>query len=165
MFFKYLWYLIRHKWYVMIECFKLGQYWRGITHDLSKLRPSEFIPYMRYFYGNYPSFEIIKRHPEFTGYLTKEQVERDFDEAWLKHIHRNPHHWQHWILREDSGKIKVLNMPEKYILEMIADWHGAGMAITGKKNTKEWYLKNRDKMQLSPFTKESVEIMLGFLLD
>jgi len=165
MFFKYLWYLIRHKWYVMIECFKLGQYWRGITHDLSKFRPSEFIPYMRYFYGNYPLFESIKRHPEFTGYLKKEQVERDFDEAWLKHIHRNPHHWQHWVLREDSGKIKVLNMPEKYILEMIADWHGAGMAITGKKNTKEWYLKNGDKMQLSPFTRESVEIMLGFLLD
>jgi len=49
----YLKYIIRHKWYVGIECFKMGVYWRGITHDLSKFLPSEFIPYAKYFYGDY----------------------------------------------------------------------------------------------------------------
>ena len=55
---KYLWYVIRHKWYVGIECFKKGLYWQGLVHDSSKLFPSEFIPYARYFYG---SKEGIKR--------------------------------------------------------------------------------------------------------
>lgn len=31
-----------HKWLVMKHCFRLGLYWRGLTHDLSKYMPSEF---------------------------------------------------------------------------------------------------------------------------
>ena len=54
MYYKYLQYVIKHKYYVMIECFKVGLYWRGLVHDMSKFRPSEFIPYARYFYGDYP---------------------------------------------------------------------------------------------------------------
>ena len=45
-FFRYLSYVIRHRWFVMIECFKRGLIWRGLTHDLSKFHPSEFFPYM-----------------------------------------------------------------------------------------------------------------------
>jgi len=49
---KYLKYILKHKWYVMIECFKNGLIWRGLMHDLSKFLPSEFIPYANFFYGN-----------------------------------------------------------------------------------------------------------------
>jgi hypothetical protein len=52
---------------------------------------------------------------------TKEEVEADFDRAWLRHLHRNKHHPQHWVLIEDSGAIVCLPMPYIYILEMIAD--------------------------------------------
>lgn len=38
--FKYLSYIIRHKWFVFIAACKLGIPWRGITHDLSKLMPA-----------------------------------------------------------------------------------------------------------------------------
>ena len=49
---KYLLYVIQHKYYVFIECWKDGLYWHGITHDLSKFMPSEFFPYARWIYGS-----------------------------------------------------------------------------------------------------------------
>ena len=126
---KYLKYLIKHKYYVTVECFKRGLYWRGLTHDLSKFLPDEFIPYMNFFYGK-----------------SKEFAQSQFDFAWLKHQKRNPHHWQWWILKEDSGEYKIFEMSREYREEMLCDWHGAGKAIMGKNsNTKEWYLKNKDK--------------------
>ena len=33
---RYLWYVIRHKWFVGVECVKRGLWWRGLVHDLSK---------------------------------------------------------------------------------------------------------------------------------
>ena len=40
---KYLSYVLRHKWFVMLACFKVKLFWQGITHDLSKFLPDEFI--------------------------------------------------------------------------------------------------------------------------
>ena len=62
-YFKYLSYVLRHRWFVFIECCKLGIPWRGLVHDLSKFIPSEFIPYARYFYGRE---DTIRR--DKTGY-------------------------------------------------------------------------------------------------
>jgi len=124
---------LRHKWFVFLECCKLGIPWRGIVHDLSKFRPSEWVPYCGFFYGGGP-----------------EVWAEGFDSAWLAHQNRNPHHWQWWVLQEDDGGEKVLDMPMQYRKEMLADWVGAGKAIWGKNsNTKEWYLRNRDVMKLS----------------
>ena len=55
-------YVIRHKWFVFLEACKLGIVWLGLTHDLSKFRLDEWIPYANYFYG--------KRHNvrDKTGY-------------------------------------------------------------------------------------------------
>jgi len=128
---RYLWYVIRHKWYVSIACFKVGLYWRGITHDMSKLRPSEFFPYAKFFYGS-----SYNQH--------------EFDFAWLLHQKRNKHHWQWWILREDDGGTKVFQMDLESVEEMVCDWIGAGRAINGKNDCVEWYRANRHKMQLNP---------------
>ena len=32
-----------HKMWVMRYCFRCGLYWQGLTHDLSKLAPVEFL--------------------------------------------------------------------------------------------------------------------------
>ena len=145
MFIKYLKYLIKHKYYVTVECFKRGLYWRGITHDLSKFLPDEFIPYMNFFYGK-----------------SKEFAQNQFYFAWLKHQKRNPHHWQWWILKEDSGEYKIFEMSREYREEMLCDWHGAGKAIMGKNsNTKEWYLKNKDKIIIGPYTRKWIEEQLN----
>ncbi|MBI2934662.1 MAG: hypothetical protein HYY29_03725 [Chloroflexi bacterium] len=147
---RYAKYVLRHKWYVFIACCRLGIPWQGITHDLSKFRPSEWGPYAEYFYG---------KHRITAPCVT----EAFFDEAWLFHQHRNPHHWQYWLLREDSSPdIKIMHMPDKYRREMLADWRGAGRAITGKDDTLTWYTKNKDRMTLHYTTREWIEDQLRF---
>jgi hypothetical protein len=138
---KYAWYVIRHKWFVFTECCKLGIPVQGTVHDLSKLLPDEFIPYMNYFYGN--------------------KNEQAFDLAWNHHQKRNKHHHQYWVLREDSSKVKVMEMPMRYRKEMLADWRGAGKA-QGKPDTKEWYIANRNKMVLGEETRKWIEEQLGY---
>jgi hypothetical protein len=102
---KYLKTLLRHKWFVFVEACKLGIPLLGVLHDLSKFLPDEFIPYARYFNGEYPDQEkadLIWRHRYVRITLTKEKVERDFNLAWLKHQRRNKHHWQWWYLMNDE---------------------------------------------------------------
>lgn len=144
---KNLSYILRHKWFVFLECYKEKIIWRGITHDLSKFLSSEFFAYAEFFYGKH------KHRVEF--YQGGEDIE--FDKAWLKHIYKNPHHWQFWILREDEGRTKILEMPIKYRKEMLCDWRGAAKSQFGKDNTKEWYYKHKDKMRLAPKTREWIE--------
>lgn len=156
---KYMKYVIGHKWYVMLECFKCGLYWRGITHDLSKLLPSEFIPYAQYFYGN-QSKDGINRGRKNGSYRAGETIDDRFNYAWLLHQKRNKHHWQYWVLPLDDGGVKIFEIPEKYMLEMICDWNGAGMAINGKKDTLNWYNKNKEHMQLNPKTRANIESRL-----
>lgn len=165
MYWKYFKYVLRHKWFVFLECYKMNQIWRGITHDLSKFRLDEFIPYARYFYGKYPDIVDVLDKPQYNlnFTFTKQMVQRRFDVAWLKHQHRNPHHWQHWILQEDDGDCKYLIMHHKYYKEMLADWKGAGRAITGSKDPNEcknWYLKNRDKIKVHSAVRTWIEMSL-----
>lgn len=149
MFFKYLWYIIRHKWYVGIECLKIGlPIWVALGHDLSKLLPDEFIPYMKQFYSGR---QIKDENGEFISYA-------DFDMAWNHHQKRNPHHWQYWLLTMDSGKTFPLEMPARYWKEMVADWRGMSKTVGG--TTLYWYSKNRDKIQLHPTTRRYVEDMV-----
>jgi hypothetical protein len=138
--------------------------WRGVVHDISKLLPSEFIPYARYFYGNYPNRSEVSTAMkyEYTG-LYRDEIEEQFDMSWLKHIHRNPHHWQYWILREDDGDTKLIPIPMIYIKEMIADWMGAGMAISGRKDALPWYETNKENIILHSDTRRIVEHSLHYI--
>lgn len=155
--FKYLKYLLKHKWYVFKEACRLGIPWRGLVHDLSKLRPREWFPYAEYFYGDRSCITI-----SVTSTSIKDDRKEAFDLAWLQHQHSNPHHWQYWILREDSGETKILEMPDAYRKEMLADWIGAGKAILGNTaDTKGWYLRNKDKILLGEETRGWIEAMLG----
>lgn len=160
-FWAYLSYVIRHKRFVYSEGRKLGVgRWRLLVHDLSKLLPCEFIPYMRYFYGGpYPSiieFSGDVRNMYLSAGCYREAVKAGFDAAWLHHQHANKHHWQSWILREDNGDTKALPMPWPYWLEMVADWKGAGLAV-GKPDTAGWYRRQQGRQLLHPDTREKVE--------
>jgi hypothetical protein len=92
--------------------------------------------------------------------VSEHTKKEDFDYAWLRHIHKNKHHWQHWVLRYDDGQKIPLRMPDKYIKEMVCDWIGAGIAITGKREADKWYAANKDKMNLNIFTQIQVEYYL-----
>lgn len=163
---RYMSYIARHKFFVLLAGLLTGaNLWRLLIHDWSKLLPSEWLPYTRFFYGDYPSWNEVKEAcPGYSSH-TKESVSSEFDAAWLRHIHRNDHHWQFWVLREDSGNVKCLEMPEAAVREMVADWMGAGRAITGRWRACEWYRENEHKMQLHPTTRQRVvEILTAMSL-
>lgn len=113
--------------------------------------------------------EVVKEFWALDGEIYREPEKRAFDRAWLHHQHANPHHWQHWVLREDDGGTKVLQMPEPLVREMVADWAGAGRAITGKWGMAEWYRKTMPHRQLHPTTArrvgELVQVIEGWIAD
>lgn len=134
-------YIVRHKWFVFVAGRKTGtSLWRLLRHDWSKVLPSEWFAYADYFYSKGSKVE--------------------FDRAWLRHIHRQDHHWNHWVLRVDIGAVKCLEMPESAWREMVADWMGAGRAIHGRWEAFEWYSKNSNNIQLHYVTRFKVEKLL-----
>jgi hypothetical protein len=144
-------YLLRHKWFVLLACRRTGAgLWRGLVHDLSKFLPSEWFAYAATFYAADGT----------SRYAPDEQ----FDAAWLHHQRRNRHHWQYWVLLQDGGREKPLPMPERFVREMVADWMGAGLAQS-KKDTRAWYLANRQNMRLHPLTEARAEQILFDKLD
>ena len=165
---QYLRYVLRHKWYVFQYGWQLGIPWLALLHDNSKFLPAEWFPYAEYFYGGphqpwseisgyekYNYFELARKR-------SKEGVKEAFDLAWLHHQKRNKHHWQWWVLQNDEDGVLALPMPDRYRREMLADWRGAGRAITGVENALGWYGDNKDKMVLHPETRRWIEEQLGF---
>lgn len=156
--FKYLWYVLCHKWFVFVECWRMHIVWEGIVHDFSKFLPSEWYPYVNHFYG--PKAEDPR---DETGYYKPTDTgDAAFDFAWLLHQKRNRHHWQWWILPEDEGGMKVLPMDFYALREMLCDWCGASKAQRhgGWAGVRVWYDKHASKMTLHSTTRCTVELLL-----
>ena len=118
----------------------------NFEHDHSKTNPDEYDAYEAYFYGNNRSHAVVEA----------------FNRAWLLHIHRNPHHWQHWVLiddKEDEGKVLV-EMPYNYIIEMICDWWSFSWQKGDLSEIFSWYEAHSAHMQLAPHTRKTVEDIL-----
>jgi len=143
MHYRYLKYVLRHKWYVLKASRRLGITWRGLLHDLSKFSSKEWSPYVYYFYGS----KVIPKY------------DAAFDKAWLHHQHHNRHHWQHYILHNDDGSIEYVEMPLTYVKEMVADWVGAGLA-QGNPDTQAWWLSNCHKIKLHEKSRSQVVKLL-----
>jgi hypothetical protein len=161
---EYASYVARHKWFVFRAGLKTGApLWRLLIHDWSKFSPAEWSAYVESFYK--PLDPSIGRGEGAAGVALDKRLKAErkarFNAAWLHHQHRNPHHWQHWLLREDDGPTLVLEMPESLIREMVADWMGAGRAITGKWEVASWYAANAHKIVLAPETREAVEKLIA----
>lgn len=161
---QYLMYCVRHKWYVFLECLHYRIPFAGVIHDWQKFTPTEWGPYVHTFYNPDGSKRSVR---DATGDYDPTKLGERFDRAWLHHQHLGPHHWQHYILREDDGATKVLEMPLRYRKEMVADWIGAGRALgfyvkgDRLRETRGWYLKNKDKILLGEATRKWVEKELG----
>lgn len=144
---QYLKYVMRHKHFVAIAGLKLGvNPLRLLVHDWHKFLPSEWGPYVRAFYAPDGSRQYLESD--------------DFKNAWRLHQHRGSHHWQFWLVTMDRGETIPLEMPYPCFMEMIADWYGAGRAISGKWGAPEWYEKNRERIMLAPNTRHYVESIL-----
>lgn len=113
------------------------------SHDQSKMSLVEYAAYDAYFYGNNKSHKVLE----------------DFNRAWLTHIHRNPHHWQHWVLLNDDEPEVVIEMPVNYVIEMICDWWSFSFKAGNLMEIFNWYEAHKN-MKLHPKTRKMVEDIL-----
>jgi hypothetical protein len=162
-YYGYLKYVLEHKKNVFIECWKEGLYLHAFTHDLSKFLPIEFIPYAEWFYGfdgvylkDKYNYEQLNNGESCVSnnYL---KCKSNFEEAWQHHFKHNKHHWDYWV--NDDGI--ALNMPIKYIRQMLCDWKA--MSRKFGDTPQLYYKNNRNKMNLSISTRCHVEYILGFI--
>lgn len=142
--------ITKHKWYVMVACFRAGLYLQGILHDLSKYSITEFCASAKYFQGDKSPIDAEKKA---NGYSI----------AWQNHKAKNKHHWHYWTDFE-NGELVVLEMPPKYVAEMLCDWVGAGKAYNKGRWTidsfKNWYAQNRNIYYLHTLTREYIDLLM-----
>jgi hypothetical protein len=110
-------------------------------HDVSKWSQAEFPFYADWFYGS-------RANPA------------GFERAFLHHIHQNPHHWQHWSFTSGftgwSGGLEdgLIQMPDEYVLEMVADWQASSVAYSGHSDMSAWLSANLSKVKLHSKSRE-----------
>lgn len=150
--------ITRHRFKVCKYCFMAGLYRQGLTHDLSKYSPSEFIAGARFYQGN--------MSPQ-----VKERVVLGYSAAWLHHKGRNKHHFEYWIdFAPDKERGLIGNkMPLRYLVEMVMDRIAASKVYKGKDYTDaspwEYYSRSRDYVVMHPETKAMLEKLLLMLKD
>ena len=157
----YLKYVLTHKWFVMILCFKEGLIWRGLVHDMSKFLPSEWFPYVEFFHG--PNGVKNDNGP---SPKTKERFKRAVD----LHYSRNRHHADHWKQTfQDFNRAEMTYCPimgKRDVMEMLCDWHAAGRTQVGPTHAgwgqvAEWFRENKNKIPLHPITRTGVELAIA----
>jgi hypothetical protein len=68
-----------------------------------------------------------------------------FQKAWNHHQKHNMHHPEYWHQVNRDGSTDILPMPIIYLLEMVADWIGAGK--TYGSTIEEWLPNNLTKFK------------------
>jgi hypothetical protein len=150
-FFGHLKTVCTHKYWVFYYCRKAGITWQGIKHDISKFSPTEFFESVKYFQGNRSPIDACKE-------------ENGWSAAWMHHKGRNPHHYEYYVDNLDNGGVAI-QMPEKFAIELICDYLGAGRAYMKKdfsyQAEYEWWLKKSEKpLLMHSHTKNFISLVL-----
>jgi len=149
--------LIKHKYWVFIYCLKLKvPLYLALFHDLSKFSIKEFFPYVHNFYNPDGNKKQVR---DASGAYDTNKQSQEFKIAWINH-QRNKHHWQSWCNIGDTGIITAVDIPEKYIREMIADWCGAGMSFSGIATPNAWYNINKNNLVMTEKSRLLLEKIL-----
>ena len=146
-----------HRYLVAKGCFAVGLYYQGLTHDLSKYSPAEFIVGAMYYQGN--------RSPN-----NAEREDRGYSSAWLHHKGRNKHHYEYWIDYSvhaiDKGFTPV-PMPRRYVVEMFMDRVAASKVYNGDaykdSDPLTYFSKGKGSGLLHPKTEAQLERLLMML--
>jgi hypothetical protein len=73
-----------------------------------------------------------------------------FELSWHHHKMNNPHHPEYWLNPNRSGVLEPIEMPAIYVLEMVADWIGAGKCYGS--TIEVWLPENLHKFRFHPKT-------------
>lgn len=149
---SHLWTVIKHRHHVFINCIKAGIPFQGLTHDLSKFSPSEFFIGVKYYQAN--------RSPN-----EKERRVYGYSMAWLHHKGRNKHHFEYWLdYSIEKRMLAPIEMPRKYLIEMVCDRIAASKIYQGKNYTDAaplaYLLNSKDRIMMHENTKIDLEILL-----
>lgn len=149
--------ITKHRLLVGAGCFRIGLYWQGLTHDLSKYSPVEFWNGVRFYQGT--------RSPN-----TAEREEKGFSEAWMHHKGRNRHHYEYWTdMNRQTRNYESVPMPRKYLAEMVMDRRAACMVYQGKDYTPgsalNYFMNSRERTLMHPQTRQELEYILTMLRD
>jgi hypothetical protein len=150
--------ITHHRHLVMKHCFAVGLYWQGLTHDLSKYAPVEFLVGAKYYQGD--------RSPN-----NAEREAKGYSAAWLHHKGRNKHHLEYWIdyNTEPGAPMAGMEMPVKYVVEMFCDRVAASKNYNKERYTDadsyNYYVKSRAHYLIHPKTAALLERMLVMLRD
>lgn len=154
--------ITEHRMEVARCCFKCGLYWQGLTHDLSKYSPTEFMNGARYYQGY--------RSPN-----NAEREDKGYSESWLHHKGRNKHHYEYWVdycsevslAPATSGGMVPVEMPMKYLVEMICDRVAASKIYNKGKYTSDmplkYYERSMDKIFMNDETKKELHAFLKMI--
>lgn len=147
--------VLTHKKYVGKYCFMCGLYYQGIVHDLSKFSPTEFIESIKYYNGTRSPIDVCKETNEYSL-------------AWFHHRGRNKHHWEYWYDRFEQGG-HACKIPWKYVLEMVCDFLGAGVAYNGGIDNfdfdreYQWWQNKRKVAKLHPDTLKALDYIFDLM--
>lgn len=152
--------ITKHRLLVCKHCFRVGLYWRGLTHDLSKYSPTEFRSGVKYYQGN--------RSPN-----SREREVVGYSEAWMHHKGRNRHHYEYWTdLDLKAKKYMPVPMPRVFFAEMIMDRIAACKTYHGKNyrdgDSLDYFLhatEAKESSMMHPQTKQDLQIILTMLRD
>ena len=145
--------ITEHKWLVLKHCFKIGLYWQGLMHDMSKYMPSEFLAGCKYYQGY--------RSPN-----NAEREDKGYSAAWLHHKGRNKHHYEYWIDMGDdrADGLKGMKMPKQYVAEMFVDRLAASKVYAKEKYTDSdalnYYKRTAKYMVIHPDSRKLLERLL-----
>lgn len=140
-----------HRKYVRKMCWKMGLFWQGLFHDLSKY-----------------SIPELKMCKYWTGKGSPHQACREaigYSPSWIHHYHKNKHHFQYWWDEDEEGRIIPIKMPYKYVIESFCDMVGASKAYGGKDWKEEsvwnyWQTKCKGKRIMNKESEYLVEKLI-----
>lgn len=154
--------ITEHRMMVMKYCFRCGLYLQGLTHDLSKYAPTEFVNGARYYQGY--------RSPN-----NAEREDKGYSEAWLHHKGRNKHHYEYWVdycsevalAEQNPGGMVPVEMPRKYLVEMICDRVAASRVYNKGHYTDDmplqYFMRSKDRIFMHEETKKELQAFLKMI--
>ena len=149
--------VVTHRHMVLKHCIKAGIPLQGLTHDLSKFSPSEFIYGVKFYRGDKSPNE-------------GEREDHGFSYAWMHHKGRNKHHFEYWNdYNIEANKALPVKMPLKYVVEMFCDRVAASKVYLKDKYTckspYEYFDKGRSRRTIHPETSDFLEKLLKMLAE
>ena len=146
---------MRHRRKVIAHCFKAGIGWQGLFHDLSKYAPTEFWAGVKYYQG-------------FRSPNDEQREEKGYSSAWMHHKGRNRHHFEYWTDYDPkTRRIVPVEMPKKYVAEMVCDRLAASKIYNGKGYTNrhplDYFVGGKEVRVIHPNTSDLLEQLLRVL--